>query len=79
MACEEVSRVDIAEVNRRWQVGQSAAHSGGGGTVERHCTKVPGGGTEGGGRPGWTGSHGGAAEPAGAGEPRRPPADTYAH
>ena len=80
MAYKEVSRVEIAEVIRRWQSGSSQRHiASGTGLSQRYSSQIHGGGPEGGGTPGGAGSHRGTAQPAGVGRPIRPETGTCTH
>ena len=67
MAYKEVSRVDIVEVIRRWQKGNSQRHIASGtglsrdtvrkylAAIERYCPEILGGGGRGWGKPGGAG------------------------
>ena len=80
MAYKEVSRVEIAEVIRRWQSGSSQRYIASGiglsrDTVRKYLVAA----RKVGGTPGGAGSHRGTAQPAGVGRPLRPEAGTRTH
>ena len=73
MAYKEVSRVDIAEVIRRWQRGNSQRHIASGVGLSRDTVrKYLGGGERGWDKPGRAGPHRGTTELAGGSGPDRP-------